>query len=156
MQRYSNPLLMKNVSIKQQFKNVISFFAIVGLLSTTSIVVLPIGKAHAITSSSLAVPGSIKSTTSLGIAASPFYESNANKLIGQKVVSTPNGITPQIETTTIENGTIKGVGNVTNFYTWIDTVRSPRLVYGPGQGYGLSSRWTGYGNLDCIRCWIYH
>ena len=105
---------MKNVTIKQQFKNVISFFVIVGLLSMTSIVVLPIGIAHAITSTP-AVPSDINTTTSLGIVASPFYESNDNKLIGQRVVSTANGITPQIETTAIENGTIKGVGNVTNF-----------------------------------------
>ena len=116
----------------------------------TSIVVLPIGKAHAIMSLP-AVPSSINTKTSLGIAASPFYESNASKLIGQKVVSTANGIAPQMETTAIENGTIKGVGNVTNFYTWIDTVRSPRLVYGPGQGIITTAdgqdmaTWIGYG-----------
>ena len=128
----------------------------------TSIVVLPIGKAHAITSSP-AVPSSINTKTSLGIAASPFYESNANKLIGQKVVSTANGIAPQMETTTIENGTIKGVGNVTNFYTWIDTVRSSRLVYGPGQGIITTAdgqdmaTWTGYGAGSIINGTItYH
>src|SRR5437016_1534793 len=120
MQRCSTPLLMKNVNIKQQFKNVISFFAIVGLLSMTSIVVLPMGKAHAITSLP-AVPSSINTATS------PFYESNVSKLIGQRVVSTANGITPQIEYTSIENGTIKGVGNVTNLQTWTDTSRSPRI-----------------------------
>jgi hypothetical protein len=150
MQRYSIPLLMKNVNIKQQFKNVISFFAIVGLLSMTSIVVLPIGKAHAITSLP-AVPSSINTTTSLGIAASPFYESNVSKLIGQRVVSTANGITPQIEYTNIENGTIKGVGNVTNLQTWTDTSRSPRIIYGVGQGVITTAdgqdmaTWIGYG-----------
>ena len=141
---------MKNVNIKQQFKNVISFFAIVGLLSMTSIVVLPIGKAHAITSLP-AVPSSINTTTSLGIAASPFYESNVSKLIGQRVVSTANGITPQIEYTNIENGTIKGVGNVTNLQTWTDTSRSPRIIYGVGQGVITTAdgqdmaTWIGYG-----------
>jgi hypothetical protein len=150
MQRCSTPLLMKNVNIKQQFKNVISFFAIVGLLSMTSIVVLPIGKAHAITSLP-AVPSSINTTTSLGIAASPFYESNVSKLIGQRVVSTANGITPQIEYTNIENGTIKGVGNVTNLQTWTDTSRSPRIIYGVGQGVITTAdgqdmaTWIGYG-----------
>ena len=150
MQRCSTPLLMKNVNIKQQFKNVISFFAIVGLLSMTSIVVLPIGKAHAITSLP-AVPSSINTTTSLGIAASPFYESNVSKLIGQRVVSTANGITPQIEYTNIENGTIKGVGNVTNLQTWTDTTRSPRIIYGVGQGVITTAdgqdmaTWIGYG-----------
>ena len=150
MQRCSTPLLMKNVNIKQQFKNVISFFAIVGLLSMTSIVVLPIGKAHAITSSP-AVPSSINTTTSLGIAASPFYESNVSKLIGQRVVSTANGITPQIEYTNIENGTIKGVGNVRNLQTWTDTSRSPTIIYGVGQGVITTAdgqdmaTWIGYG-----------
>ena len=150
MQRCSTPLLMKNVNIKQQFKNVISFFAIVGLLSMTSIVVLPIGKAHAITSLP-AVPRSINTKTSLGIAASPFYESNVSKLIGQRVVSTANGITPQIEYTNIENGTIKGVGNVTNLQTWTDTSRSPRIIYGVGQGVITTAdgqdmaTWIGYG-----------
>jgi hypothetical protein len=150
MQRCSTPLLMKNVNIKQQFKNVISFFAIVGLLSMTSIVVLPIGKAHAITSLP-AVPSSINTTTSLGIAASPFYESNVSKLIGQRVVSTANGITPQIEYTNIENGTIKGVGNVRNLQTWTDTSRSPTIIYGVGQGVITTAdgqdmaTWIGYG-----------
>jgi len=115
---------VKNVNIKQQFKNIISFFAIVGLLSKTSIVVLPIGKAHAITSLPV-VPSSINTTTSLGIAASPFYKSN--------VV-----ITPHIEHTSImgfrnvtnliRNGTIKWVGNVTNVQTWNDTSRSQIMV----------------------------
>src|ERR1041385_3179166 len=151
MQRCSTPLLMKNVNIKQQFKNVISFFAIVGLLSMISIVVLPIGTAHAITSLPAAVPSSINTTTSLGIAASPFYESNVSKLIGQRVVSTANGITPQIEYTNIETGTIKGVGNVTNLQTWTDTTRSPRIIYGVGQGVINTAdgqdmaTWIGYG-----------
>jgi hypothetical protein len=151
MQRRNSPLLMKNVNIKQQFKNVISFFAIVGLLSMTSIVVLPIGTAHAITSLPAAVPSSINTTTSLGIAASPFYESNVSKLIGQRVVSTANGITPQIEYTNIETGTIKGVGNVTNLQTWTDTTRSPRIIYGVGQGVITTAdgqdmaTWIGYG-----------
>jgi len=157
MQRCSTPLLMKNVNMKQQFKNVISFFAIVGLLSMTSIVVLPIGKAHAITSLP-AVPSSINTTTSLGIAASPFYESNVSKVIGQRVVSTANGITPQIETTYIKNGTIKGVGNVRDLHTWTNTApvppatsRFPRMNHDVGQGVLTTAdgqdmtTWIGYG-----------
>src|SRR5215831_18029199 len=124
MQRCSKPLLMKNIIIKQQFKNVISFFAIVVLLSMTSIVVLPIGKAHAITSLP-AIPSNINTTTSLGIAASPFYESNVSKLIGQRIIGIANGIIPQIETTLIKNGTIKGVGNVTDLHTWTNTTPVP-------------------------------
>lgn len=157
MQRCSTPLLMKGINIKQQIKNVISFFAIVGLLSMTSIVVLPIGKAHAITSLPV-VPSIINTATSLGIAASPFYESNAGKLIGQRVVNTANGLTPQIgyEYTTIENGTIKGVGNVTMLQTWTNAApeapRSPTIIYGIGQGVITTAdgkdmaTWIGYGN----------
>ena len=150
MQRCNSPLLMKDVDIQQHFKNVVSFFAIVWLLSMTSIVVSPIGKAHAITSLPV-VPSRINTTKSLGIAASPFYESNVSKLIGQRVVSTANGITPQIEYTNIENGTIKGVGNVTNLQTWTDTSRSPRIIYGVGQGVITTAdgqdmaTWIGYG-----------
>lgn len=156
MQRCNSPLLMKNVNIKQQFKNQVLFFAIVGILSMTSIVISPIGKAHAITSSPV-VPNSINATTGLGIAASPFYESNAGKLIGQRVVSTANGITSQIgyEYTTTENGIIKGVGNVTMLQTWTNTApeasRSPKIIYGVGQGVITTgdgqdmATWTGYG-----------
>jgi len=157
MQRFSTPLLMKNVIINKQFKNVISFFAIVGLLSMTSIVVLPIGKAHAITSLP-AVQSSINTTTSLGIAASPFYESNVSKVIGQRVVSTANGITPQIETTYIKNGTIKGVGNVRDLHTWTNTApvppatsRFPGMSHDVGQGVLTTAdgqdmaTWIGYG-----------
>lgn len=155
MQRCSTRLLMKDINIKQQIKNVISFFAIVGLLSMTSIVVLPIGKAHAITSLPV-VPSIIN--TGLGIAVSPFYESNAGKLIGQRVVNTANGLTPQIgyEYTTIENGTIKGVGNVTMLQTWTNAApeapRSPTIIYGVGQGVITTAdgkdmaTWIGYGN----------
>ncbi|HJT48888.1 MAG TPA: hypothetical protein VJ729_11960 [Nitrososphaeraceae archaeon] len=147
---------MKNVNIKQQFKKVISFFAIVLLLSMTSIAVLPIGKVHAMTSLPV-VPNSINTTTSLEIAASPFYESNFGKLIGERVVNTANGFTPQMgyEYTTIENGTIKGVGNVTMLQTWTNAApeasRSPRIIYGVGQGVINTAdgqdmaTWIGYG-----------
>jgi hypothetical protein len=148
---------MKDVNIQQHFKNVVSFFAIVWLLSMTSIVVLHIGKAHAITSLP-AVPSSINTTTSLGIAASPFYESNVSKLIGQRVVSTANGTAPQIETTYIKNGTIKGVGNVRDLHTWTNTApvppatsRFPGMNHDVGQGVMTTAdgqdmaTWSGYG-----------
>lgn len=152
MQKCSTSLLMKSVNIKQQFRNVISFFAIVGLLSMASVVVLPIGKAHAITSSPV-IPSNINTISSLGISASPFFESNVS-------------ITPQIEhtgikgsqnvTNLIENGTIKGVGNVTMLQTWTNAApeapRSPTIIYGIGQGVITTAdgkdmaTWIGYGN----------
>jgi hypothetical protein len=89
---------------------------------------------------------------------SPFYESKDGKIIGQRIVSTGNGTTPQIEVSVIENGTMKGVGNVTSLGTWTNTFRS-RINYGFGQGVITTAdgqdmaTWTGYGNLDWIWCW---
>ena len=111
-------LLMKNNSIQQQIRNAVLLSAIV-LLSIISTVVIE--KVHAVTSfSSVIASGNHNnnkttsdnrnSTGSLGlIAATPFYESNVGKIIGQRIVSTANG-TPQIEHSIIENGTLKGVG----------------------------------------------
>jgi hypothetical protein len=105
-----------------------------------------------------AAPSSINTTTSLGIATSPFYESNVSKVIGQRVVSTTNGITPQIETTYIKNGTIKGVGNVRDLHTWTNTApvppatsRFPGMSHDVGQGVLTTAdgqdmaTWIGYG-----------
>jgi hypothetical protein len=81
---------------------------------------------------------------------SPFYESKDGKIIGQRIVSTGNGTTPQIEVSVIENGTMKGVGNVTSLGTWTNTFRS-RINYGFGQGVITTAdgqdmaTWTGYG-----------
>jgi hypothetical protein len=137
---------MKNNNIQRQLKNVISFFAVV-LLSMTSILVLPIGKVHAVTSLPL-IPSNSNTT---GIAATPFYEAKIGKMIGQRVVSTGNGTTPKIEHSVMENGTIKGVGNVTDLQTWTDTFRSPGINYGVGQGVITTAdgqdiaTWIGYG-----------
>jgi hypothetical protein len=56
---------------------------------------------------------------------------------------------PQLEYSIIENGTITGVGNVTNIQTWIDTLRTPKVTYGEGKGViitdnGQRATWTGY------------
>jgi hypothetical protein len=129
---------MKNSNIrKQQIRNVVLLSVVVVLLSITSIIiVVPIEKGDAISSSpSVVSSNNNNATTSLGlITTSPFYESKDGKVIGQRIVSTGNGNTPQIEVSVIENGTIKGVGNVTNLGTWTNTFRSPRINYGFGQG----------------------
>jgi hypothetical protein len=125
---------MRNSNIEQQIRNVISFFTIVVLLSITSTIIVPIGKVYAVTSSPAMQSNSNNATTSLGVGASPFYEAKVGKLIGQRVVSTTNGCPPQIEQSIIENGIIKGVGNVTNLQTWTNTLRSPKIYYSIGQG----------------------
>ena len=146
---------MKNGNIrKPQIRNVVLLSVIVVLLSITSIIiVLPIEKGDAISSSpSVILSNNSNATTSLGlIATTPFYESKAGKIIGQRIVSTGNGTTPQIEVSVIENGTIKGVGNVTSLGTWTNTFRSPRINYGFGQGVITTAdgqdmaTWTAYG-----------
>ena len=146
---------MKNSNIrKQQIRNVALLSAIVVLLSISSIIIIvPIEKEDAISASPSIISGNNNSnaTTALDLATSPFYESKGGKVIGQRIVSTGNGITPQIETSLIENATIKGVGNVTNVETWTNTFRSPRINYGVGQGVITTAdgqdmaTWTGYG-----------
>ena len=146
---------MKNSNIrKPQIRNVVLLSVIVVLLSITSIIiVVPIEKGDAISSSPSVIPGNnSNATTSLGlVATSPFYESKVGKIIGQRIVSTGNGTTPQIEVSVIENGTIKGVGNVTSLGTWTNTFRSPRINYGFGQGVITTAdghdmaTWTAYG-----------
>jgi hypothetical protein len=149
---------MKNNSIQRQFRNAVLLSAIM-LLSIVSTVVIE--KVQAITSSSSVIPSgnhnnnkttndNSNSTGSLGlIAATPFYESNIGKIIDQRIVSTANG-TPQIEHSIIENGTLKGVGNVTNFGTWISRHESPNTYYGAGQGVITTAdrqkaTWSAYG-----------
>ena len=73
------------------------------------------------------------SIRSLGIVDNPVYKSNISNVIGQRIVTTANGI-PQIEQSILEIGTIKGVGNVTNLQTWNNTFKSPGIFYGVGQG----------------------
>src|SRR5215469_4905296 len=96
--------------------------SVIVLLSIISTVVIE--KVHAITSSSSVISSGNHNnnkmnndnsnlTGGLGlIATSPFYESNVGKIINQRIVSTANS-TPQIEHSIVENGTLKGVRNVT-------------------------------------------
>ena len=63
---------------------------------------------------------------SLGIMESPFYESDIGKVIGQRIIISSNG-SPQMEQSIVESGVIKGVGNVTNLQTRIDTFKSSKF-----------------------------
>jgi hypothetical protein len=53
----------------------------------------------------------------------PFYQAKITKVISQRVLdtSTSKGL-PQVELSTIQNGIIRGVGNVTNLATWTNTL----------------------------------
>jgi hypothetical protein len=81
---------------------------------------------------------------SLVVAQSPFYESKVWKLIGQ-VVS--NSAAPQVQVSVVENGKVKGVGNVTNLETWWDTYKTPTIINAFGRGIittkdGQMAAWT--------------
>ena len=81
---------------------------------------------------------------SLVIAQSPFYESKVWKLIGQAV---SNSAAPQVQVSIVENGTMKGVGNVTNLETWWDTYKTPTIINALGRGIlttkdGQMATWT--------------
>jgi len=149
---------MKNNSLQQQIRNAVSLSAVVLLLIISTVV---IEKVQAITSSSFVISSGNHNnnkmtndnsnlTGGLGlIAASPFYESNVGKIINQRIISTANG-THQIEHSIIENGTLKGVGKVTNFGTWISTFKPPNTYHGAGQGVittanGQTASWSAYG-----------
>ena len=81
---------------------------------------------------------------SLVVAQGPFYESNVWKLIGQAV---SNNAAPQVQVSIVENGTMKGVGNVTNLETWWDTYKTPTIINALGRGIlttkdGQMATWT--------------
>ena len=63
----------------------------------------------------------------------PFYQAKIAKVVSQRVLDTSEG-SPQVELSTIQNGIIKGVGNVTNLATWINTLKSDKIIYGAGKG----------------------
>jgi len=81
---------------------------------------------------------------SLVVAQSPFYESKVWKLMGQAV---SDSAAPQVQVSVVENGTMKGVGNVTNLETWWDTYKTPTIINALGRGIlttkdGQMATWT--------------
>jgi hypothetical protein len=79
-----------------------------------------------------------KVTASLNETASIDISNNNNK-------TTTTTVPINLE----ENGTITGIGNVTNIQTWIDTLRTPKVIYGEGKGVmitddGQRATWIGY------------
>ena len=76
-----------------------------------------------------------------------LYEAEKGNLVGIRVLNVIGE--PQLEYSIVENGTITGIGNVTNIQTWIDTLRTPKLIYGEGKGVmitddGQRATWIGY------------
>jgi hypothetical protein len=53
----------------------------------------------------------------------PFYQAKITKVISQRVLDTSTSKSlPLVELSTIQNGIIRGVGNVTNLATWTNTL----------------------------------
>jgi hypothetical protein len=119
--------------------------------ATTSAVIIPSDNSHN------------NATSSFGMLVTvPFYQSIASNIIGQRVTTTANGL-PQIEQSSLENGTMQGVGNVTDLETWTNTFVSPGIVHGVGQGVmttadGQVATWTatGIGRSNADGVIIYH
>jgi hypothetical protein len=76
-----------------------------------------------------------------------LYEAKIGNLVGTRVLNVIGE--PQLEYSIVENGTITGIGNVTNIQTWIDTLRTPKVIHGEGKGVmithdGQRATWIGY------------
>lgn len=95
-------------------------------------------------SNALAINENMVPTNSRNI----LYETMDGKLIYQRVVNVTGY--PQIENSIIEHGILRGIGNVTDVQTWINTYRDANTIYGEGKGIMISADgqiapWIGYG-----------
>jgi hypothetical protein len=63
----------------------------------------------------------------------PFYQAKIAKVVSQRVLDTSEGF-PQVELSTIQNGILKDVGNVTTLATWTNTLKSDKIIYCAGKG----------------------
>jgi hypothetical protein len=139
----------------------LSLFSVVSI-GLLLLLVLPLinGRADDVLAASTIMVGSTRSNSinsvtnsnnnSLLIAQSPFYEANIGRVIAQIVTSSGGGASPpQIQVSVMENGTIIGIGNVTNLETWLDTYRSPTIINAVGHGILTTkdrqmATWTAY------------
>ena len=76
-----------------------------------------------------------------------LYEAKIGNLVGTRVLNVMGE--PQLDYSIVENGTITGIGNVTNTQTWIDTLRTPKVIHGEVKGVmithdGQRATWIGY------------
>ena len=55
-------------------------------------------------------------------------------LVKEYLILGTSEVYPQVEPSTIQNGIIKSVGNVTNFATWTNTLKSDKIICGVGKG----------------------
>lgn len=116
--------------------------------SSSSLSFSNISSAIATTKSSI----NSSNTKSIPINSTILYESKEGDIISQRVVNVIGN--PQIESSAIEHGLLSGVGNVTRIHTWLNTYRTPNIMYGEGKGVIVSENgqtmapWIGYGSCQ--------
>ena len=76
-----------------------------------------------------------------------LYEAKKGNLVSTRALNVIGE--PQLEYSIVENGTVTGIENVTNIQTWIDTLRTPKVIYGEGKGVmitddGQRATWIGF------------
>jgi hypothetical protein len=81
------------------------------------------------------------------ISVSPLYHSNTEKVTGIKILNV-TGL-PRTEVSFTENGTMVGIGYVTNIGTFLETNKSNNTISGQGKGIitttdGDLVMWTSY------------
>lgn len=127
-------------------------FAILGLAFLTG---LPTnGKEDESLNAQVAVPNDTE------ISVSPLYHSNTGKVTSIKIL---NGTGfPRTEVSFTENGTMVGIGYVTNIGTFLETNKSDKTISGQGKGIitttdGDLVMWTSYdlGQINSDKSEIY-
>lgn len=63
-----------------------------------------------------------------------FYESNSGRVIDHRVLGKISSNSTEAQNTIEENGSIVGIGKVTNIGVYLDTVRGNGIIYGIGHG----------------------
>jgi len=81
------------------------------------------------------------------ISVSPLYHSNIGKVTSIKMLNVTGF--PRTEVSFTENGTMVGIGNVTNIGTFLETNKSDKTISGQGRGIittidGDLVMWTSY------------
>lgn len=82
-----------------------------------------------------------------GISVTPLYRSNSGNVTSINNLNDTE--LPETEVTFTENGTIIGIGNVTNIGTFLETHKSDNIIIGQGKGSIITDNgefinWTSY------------
>lgn len=132
--------VMHKLNKQYLLTNAVIFAVASFTIMTITTIALPISDIQAILNNKV---GNNNNSTSNNQDVMPMsnqnvlYETKEGKLIYQRVVNVIGY--PQIENSIIEHGILRGIGNVTNIQTWINTYRMPNTIYGEGRGIMISA-----------------